>query len=129
MAMLEIVVRGIGGGFFQISQNSFGMLDSKVAQKAAAVFPEFEVGYLDQVLHQGQRRLAPHGSCAHYGEADGSSYPKNELLPCLVITRFGAETDDVFEGQRRISRRSGGGRHAVLALSPADWMFVNTLRF
>ncbi len=39
MAMLEIVVSGIGGGLLQICQNSFGTLDSKVAQQAAATFP------------------------------------------------------------------------------------------
>ena len=52
MAMLEIVVSSVGGGLLQISQNSFGTLDSKVPQEAAAAFPEFEVGYLDQILHQ-----------------------------------------------------------------------------
>jgi len=51
MTMLKIVVRGIGGSFLQVSQNSFGMLDSKISQEAAAVFPEFEVSCLDQILH------------------------------------------------------------------------------
>ena len=39
------------------------------------------------------------------GEADGLSDPGNELLPCFVITDAGAKADDVFQGQRRISRR------------------------
>src|SRR5437667_8908923 len=97
--MLEIVVSGIGSSLLQISQNSFGALDSKIPQEAAAAFPEFEVGYLDQVLHQGPRRLAPQGGGAQNGEADGPSDPGNELLPRLVITRSSAETDDVFQGQ------------------------------
>jgi hypothetical protein len=78
--------------FLYISEDSFRMLDGKVQQEAAAVFPEFEVGYLDQVFHQGPRRLAPQG--AHNGEADGLSDPGNELLPCLVIARPGAKTKD-----------------------------------
>ena len=78
-------------------QNSFRMLDRKVTQEAAAVFPEFEVGCLDQVLHEGSRLLAPQGCRAHNGEADRPSHPGNELFPCLVITRPGAETDDVFQ--------------------------------
>src|SRR5271157_1910681 len=90
------------------------MLDSKVPQEAAGVFPEFEVGYLDQVLHQGPRRLAPQGGRAHDGEADGLSDPENELLPRLVITRAGAETDDVLQGQRRISCWSRSVRHFVV---------------
>ena len=73
------------------------MLDSEVAQKAAAVFPEFEVGYLDQVFHQGSRKLAPQAGRAHNGEADGPSHPGDKFLPRLVITRPGAETDDVFQ--------------------------------
>src|SRR5713226_5120439 len=106
MTMLEIVVSGIGGSSFYISQNSFRMLDSKVPQEAAAVFPEFEVGYLDQVIHQRPRRLAPQAGRAHNGQADGLSHPGNEFLPCLVIARPSAETDEVFQGQGRISHRS-----------------------
>src|SRR6266704_679029 len=117
MAMLEIVVSGVGGGLLQISQNRFGTLDSKVPQEAAATFPEFEVGYLNQVLHQGARRLAPQGGGAQNGEADGPSHPGNELFPRLVITGSGAETDDVFSGQRRISRGSRSARHLGFVVS------------
>src|SRR6266436_714545 len=106
MTMLEIVTGSIGGSYLYISQNCVRILDSEVAQEAAAVFPEFEVGYLDQVFHQESRRLAPQRGCAHNGEADGLSHPGNEFLPRLVITRPGAETDDVFQGQGRISHRS-----------------------
>src|SRR5262249_50657242 len=100
--MLEMVVSGIGGSLLYISQNGFRMLDSKVPQKAAAVFPEFEVGHLGQVLYQRPGRLAPQGGCAHNGKADGLSDPGNELLPGVVITRARAKTDDVLQGQRRI---------------------------
>jgi len=92
------------------------MLDRKVPQEAAAIFPEFEVGYLDQVLHQGSRRLAPQGGRAHDGETDGPSDPGNELLPRLVIARSGTETDDIFQGQRRISCRSGSVQHFLFLL-------------
>jgi hypothetical protein len=95
--MLEIVKGSIGGSYLYVSQNCVRMLDSEVAQEAATVFPEFEVGYLDQVFHQGSRRLAPPVGRARNGEADGLSHPANEFLPCLVITRPGAETDDVFQ--------------------------------
>src|SRR5438876_1469995 len=111
MSMLEIVVSGIGGGLLQISQNSFGAVDSKVPQQTAAPFPEFEIGYLDQVLYQRPRRLAPERGRAHNGEADRPSHPGDELLPCLVITGPGAEADHVCQGQRRISRRSRAARH------------------
>src|SRR6266568_838957 len=111
MAMLEIVVSGVGGGLLQISQNRFRTLNSKVPQEAAASFPEFEVGYLDQILHQGPRRFAPQRGGAQNGEADGPSHPGNELLPRFIITGSGAETDDVFQGQRRISRGSRSVRH------------------
>src|SRR6266436_2054302 len=90
------------------------MLESKVPQEAAVVFPEFQVGYLDQVLHQGPRRLAPQGGRAHDGETDGPSDPGYELLPRLVITRSSAETDDVFQGQRRISGRARRIRYHVI---------------
>src|SRR5205809_6182731 len=101
MAMLEIVVSGISGGLLQISQNSFGPLDGKVSQQAAAALPKFEIGGLDQVLHQRARRLAPPRGRAHNGEADWPSDPRNKLLPNLVIARFGAEAHDVFQRQRR----------------------------
>src|SRR6266700_258691 len=114
--MLEIVVSGIGGSLLQISQNSFGALDSKIPQEAAAAFPEFEVGYLDQVLHHGPRRLAPQGGGAQNGEADGPSDSGDELLPCFIVTRSGAETDHVFQRQRRIPCRSRSVRHCVLSL-------------
>src|SRR5437763_1392453 len=97
MSVLEIVVSGIGGGLLQISQNRFGALDSKVAQQAAAAFPEFEVGYLDQILHQRARRLAPARGRTHNSEADGPSHPRDELLPCFIVTRSGAEADHVFQ--------------------------------
>src|SRR5467141_2004735 len=106
MMMLEIITGSTGGSYLYISQNCVRILDSEVAQEAAAVFPEFEVGYLDQVLHQGSRKLAPQTGRVHNGEADGLSHPGNEFLPRLVITRPGAETDDVFQGQGRISHRS-----------------------
>ncbi len=97
MTMLEIVTGSIGGSFLYVSQNCVRMLDSEVAQETAAVFPEFEASYLDQVIHQRPRRLAPQAGRAHNGEADGLSHPGNEFLPCLVITRPGAETDDVLQ--------------------------------
>src|SRR5260370_5165711 len=103
MMMLEIVKGSIGGSYLYISQNCVRMLDSEVAQEAAAVFPEFEVSYLDQVIHHRPRTLATPAGRAHNGEADGLSHPGNEFLPCLVITRPGAETDDVFQRQDRIS--------------------------
>src|SRR6266478_7132462 len=106
MTMLEIVTGSIGGSFLYVSQNCVQMLDSEVAQETAAVFPEFEASYLDQVIHQRPRRLAPQAGRAHNCEADGPSHPGNEFLPRLVITRPGAETDDVFQGQGRISHRS-----------------------
>src|SRR6266699_2091865 len=114
MAMLEIVVSGVGGSLLQISQNSFGTLDSKVPQQAAAACPEFDVGYLDQILHQSPRRLPPPGGRAQNGKADGPSHPGDELLPSLVITRSGAEADHIFQRQRRISCRSRSVRHFVL---------------
>src|SRR5258708_28268669 len=106
MTMLEIVTGSIGGSYLYISENCVGILDSEVAQEVAAVCTEFDVGYLDQVFNQESRRLAPQRGCAHNGEADGLSHPGNEFLPRLVITRPGAETDDVFQGQGRISHRS-----------------------
>src|SRR6185369_9528858 len=114
IAVLEVVMRGIGGGSLEISQNSFRALDGKVAQKASASFPEFYVGYLYQVLHQGSRRLSPHGSRTHNYEAEGPSNSGNKLLPRLVVTRSGAQTDHVFQGQRRISRRFAGVRRHVM---------------
>src|SRR5262245_35212068 len=98
--MLEIVVSGIGGGLLYISQNGFRMLDGKVPQKAAAVFPEFEVGYLGQVLYQRSGRLAPQGGRSHHGKTDRPSDPGNELLPGVIIPRSCAKTDDVLQGQR-----------------------------
>ncbi len=95
--MLEMVVSGIGSSYLYISQNSFRMLDSEVAQVAAVVFPKFEVRYLDEILHQRPRRFFPPAGRAHNGKADGPSHPGNEFLPCLVVTRPGAETDDVFQ--------------------------------
>src|SRR5258708_35370492 len=107
MNMFEIVVSGIGSSFLYVSQNSFRMLDSKVQQEAAAVFPEFEVGYFDQVFHQRSRKLVPQAGRAHNGEADGPSHPGNEFLPCLVITRPGAAaTAAVFQSQGQIPPRS-----------------------
>src|SRR5713226_1020289 len=106
MKMLEIVAGSIGGSYLYVCQNSFRMLDSEGAQEAAAVFPKFEVSCLDQVFHPRPRRLFPQAGRAHNGEADGPSHPGNEFLPCLVITRPGAETDEVFQGQRRIPHRS-----------------------
>ncbi len=94
--MLEIVVSSVGGRLLQISQNGFRPLDSKVTQQSTAALPKFEIGRLDQVLHQRARRLAPPRGGAHNGEADGPSDPRNELLPGLVIARFGAEAHDVF---------------------------------
>jgi hypothetical protein len=35
------------------------MLDGKDPQEAAAVFPEFDIGYLDQILHHRLGSLAP----------------------------------------------------------------------
>src|SRR6266516_2364988 len=115
MAMLEIVVSGIRGGLLQIAQNGFRPLDSKVPQEAAAALPKFEIGCLDQILHQRPRRLAPPRGGAHNSEADGSSDPRNELLPNLAITRFGAEAHDVLQRQRRIPRRSKGVRHSAVS--------------
>src|SRR6266851_9240621 len=106
MAMLEIVTGSIGGSYLYVSQNCVRMLDSEVAQEAAAIFPKFEVTYLDQVIHQRPRSLAPQAGRAHNGQADGLSHPGNEFLPCLVIARPSAETDEVFQGQGRISHRS-----------------------
>src|SRR5260370_4852265 len=103
MMMLEIVKGSIGGSYLYISQNCVRMLDSEVAQEAAAVFPEFGVRYLVQVIHDRPSTLATPAGRAHNGEADGLSSPGNEFLPCLVITRPGAETDDVFQRQGRIS--------------------------
>ena len=97
MTMPKIIMSGIGGSFLYISPNSFGMLHSKVAQEAAAVFPEFDVGDLDEILHHGARRLAPQRRRPHYGQADGLSDPGNELLPRVVIARAGAETNEVFQ--------------------------------
>ena len=82
--MLEIVVRKVDGSSLQVSQNSFRMLDSEVSKEAAPTFPEFEVGPLEQLLHQGPRRLAPQRSRANNGEADGPSYPANELAVVTI---------------------------------------------
>ena len=95
--MLKIIMSGIGSSSFYISQNGFRMLDSKVTQVAAAVFAEFEVGDLDEILQQGTRMLAPLRGRPYNGQADGLSDPGNELLPCIVIARAGAETNDFFQ--------------------------------
>ena len=97
MTMLEIVKSSIGGSYLYVSQNCVRMLDSEVAQAAAAVFAEFEVRYLDQVIYQRPRTLTPQAGRAHNGKADGPSHPANEFLPCLFITRPGAEADEVFQ--------------------------------
>jgi len=97
MTMLKIIMSGIGGSCFYISQNSFRVLDSKVTQVAAAVFAEFKVRDLDEILQQGTRMLAPQRGRPYNGQADGFSHPGNELLPCVVIARAGAETNDFFQ--------------------------------
>jgi len=74
------------------------MLHSKVLQEASASFPELEVGYLGQVFHEGPGRFSPQGRRAHNDMADGLFDPGNELLPCIFITRPGAEKDEVFQG-------------------------------
>ena len=99
MTVLEIITGGVGSNFLYISQGGVGILDSKIPQEAAAVFPEFEIGRLNQILHQRSRRVPPKGDHAHHGKADGLSHPRNELLPGLVISA-GAETDNVFQRQR-----------------------------
>src|SRR5713226_6267993 len=113
MTMLEIVTGSIGGSFLYVSQNCVRMLDSEGAQEAAAVFPEFDVRYLDEILHHGTRRLAPQRGRPHNGQADGLSDPGNELVPCVVIARASAETDEVFQRQSRISHRFRAARHPV----------------
>jgi hypothetical protein len=50
--MPEIVVRGVSGDFFQISQDAIGVLNREIPEKAAIVFPKLEVGHLGQVFHQ-----------------------------------------------------------------------------
>jgi len=48
--VLELVVGHICGDFLQIPENRLGILDGKVSQKPAAIFPEFDIGGLDQIL-------------------------------------------------------------------------------
>src|SRR6185437_3770751 len=91
------------------------MLDGKVPQETAAVFPEFDVGYLDQILHHRLESLAPEMGRAHNREADRLSNTRNKLLPRCLVTRSGTETDNIFEGQRRILRRSRTARHPVIS--------------
>src|SRR5262249_46212810 len=67
MSMLEIVVSGVSSGSRQVAQNRFRTLDRKVPKQAASAFPEFQVGRLNQVLHQRPRRLAPQPCGAHDG--------------------------------------------------------------
>jgi hypothetical protein len=57
--MPEIVVRGVGSHFLQISQNAVRVLYREIPEDAAIVFPKFEVRDLDQVLHHGPGRLPP----------------------------------------------------------------------
>src|ERR1700752_5135475 len=103
MAMLEIVVGGIGSSLFQISQNRVGTLYRKVPQKAAATFPQFQVNHLHKILNEGTGWLAPPGCSPHYCEADWTANTGNELLPCLIAALVGAETDDLGQGQGRIT--------------------------
>src|SRR5260370_42320889 len=97
MTMVEIVTSSIGGSYLYVSQNCVRMLDSEVAQAAAAVFGEFEGRYLGQVIYQRPRTLTPQAGRAPNGNADGPSHPANEFLPCLVITSPDSATEDGFQ--------------------------------
>ena len=90
------------------------MLNSKVTQKVPAIFPEFDVGDLGQVFNQRPGRFDPHGRCTHDGKANGPADPEDELLPCLIIARACAKTDDLLQGQRRIPSWSGSFRHPAV---------------
>src|SRR3954447_7591851 len=96
------------------------MLNGKIPQETAAVFPEFDVGYLDQILHYRLESLAPETGRAHNREADGLSDTQNKLLPRCLVTRSGTETDNVFERQRRIPRRSRNARHPVVSCPSSE---------
>lgn len=80
MAMLEMVVSGIGGCLLQVAQDRFGPLDSKISQKSAPTFPQFQVCCLNQILDQRLRGLSPQGGSAHDRKTDGSPDSGNELL-------------------------------------------------
>ena len=75
MAMLEIVVSGIGCSSFQISPDSFGTLNSKIPQVVASSFPELEIGYLDQILYHSPGMLSPQSGRAHNNETYGLFCP------------------------------------------------------
>ena len=103
----KIIMSYVDGSFYYISRNNsvVTMLDSKVAQMAAAVFQEFGVRFLDEILHQGTRTLVPQRGRPHNGQADGPSDPGVELLPCVVIARVGPETNELLQRQSRILRQ------------------------
>ena len=112
-AMLEIIMGRIGSRFFQISQNRVGTLYRKVPQKAATTFPQFQVGHLQKILDQGPGWLAPPGCSAHYCEADRPAHTGKELLPCLIAAPVGAETDDLGQGQGRITCHFKSVQHSA----------------
>jgi hypothetical protein len=97
--MLEVIVRGIGSSFLQITQNGFGMLNGEVPQEATFILPKLQIGQLNQVLDHRSRRHPPQGGCAHNGKADWFPDPRDKLLPYLVTRLVGAETDNVFQRQ------------------------------
>src|SRR6266487_2237209 len=112
--MLEMIVRRVGRSFLYVSKDGLGILNRKVSQQAATVLPELEICCLYKVLDQRTGGLAPQRGGAHDGQADGPSNSRNELLPCFVIRRAGAEADHVLQRQGRVTRRPRCHRHFVV---------------
>lgn len=111
--MLEVIMGGIGSSLFQISQDRVGTLYRKVPQKAAATFPEFQVSHLQKILDQGPGWLAPPGCSAQDCEADRPAHTGKELLPYFIAAPVGAETDDLGQGQGRITCHFKSVRHSA----------------
>ena len=97
--MPKIVVRGVGGDFLQISEDTVGVLDREIPEVSAIVFPEFQVSNLDQVLYKRGGRLAPKERGAQDRETDCLSDPHDELLPGTFVRRSGAKAYEIFQGQ------------------------------